>query len=408
MAPFWSGGRCVAATALLVALPPILSSAGRGQALKVSLAALLYYAAKAAASLASAAYLAPPDRLRAAGCRPLAVLQRTLAAVSLGDAPLLLAAAYGALLWMPHAWTAAYQVFLIHAYPLLVLLEGCSALTVILGAGRLFSRPAGGPLRLLGLLLCTTSYASSAGVVAHMYEGGLIATLAGSTLAAITFTLTAILAAVAAFVPHASCTDGALLFLYVTYNVWTLGRGGALALPGGGGGSMRSLLLGSDAQRIAGGALGGTIGSALAALGGRVSAALGAGGAPAAALCGGGERASPPHAPALADLIGGAVALFGVEIVATLLVQMALFICMARMYRRAAPTLLDVVVSTVWPSLGRAVLVALYTYAGLLYTRSIEGLPLALDPVTWRWVNILASLAIYTAHLAVPPPAPRA
>jgi hypothetical protein len=57
-----------------------------------------------------------------------------------------------------------------------------------------------------------------------MYTSGMISTVTSATLVAIILTLITVLTIGTILVDHGTITDSSLLFLYITYNLWTMTR----------------------------------------------------------------------------------------------------------------------------------------------------------------------------------------
>lgn len=166
-------------------------------------------------------------------------------------------------------------------------------------------------------------------------------------------------------VPHGTITDSSLLALYTAYNLWTIAR------------RSPTIALHPDQTSLL-----------------RFVSHVTWSAIPADSVYG---------------LIATVVGMFSVEIITTLLLQMAIFITATNMYVQAAqrdgaggdPPAAEWLVRVFWPCMGRSVLVAIYSYAWLVNT-SPSGTVLLLDPLFWRWANIFASLALYTYHLLTP------
>jgi hypothetical protein len=167
---------------------------------------------------------------------------------------------------------------------------------------------------------------------------------------------------------HGTITDSALLMLYLTYNLWMVASRTNPNITISSGASLLSVISQT------------TWGLA-------------------------------PKEPLL-GVVGGLLNMFSVELVTTVLLQMAIFLIAARLYGRSIgidegegngdqPDPSAWLIHIVWPCFGKAILVAVYTHAWLMYTRQAT-LPAYFDPTVWRWVNIFVCILLYMYHLLNP------
>lgn len=306
------------------------------------------------------------------------------------EIPSLLLAGYLGLKYIPSWCCPLYERLLWWSCPPLILGEALSAMTVILSAGQLWGEvlsEQGTAVQAAVAALCAVGYGLALSVIAGLYWGGRVASVLAASLVATLLTLLAILTILTVVKEHGTITDVTLLAIYCTYSLWLIGR--------------------STTQ--------GTIG--LQTSSGLVSRFLdklwpGSGGV--------GSSAAP--SPLFASwrtvqgLLRSTLEMFSVEMMATLLIQMCLFLLLARLYQRAyrsanghadQPSGFSLpawCLGVLWPALGRAVMVVIYTYSWLHSISGAGGLPVYLDPVTWRWINILLCLLIYTWHLTLGAP----
>lgn len=287
------------------------------------------------------------------------------------EVPMLLVGGYLGLKYIPDTWTVIFEHALLYTCPIFIVLEGFSAMTVILSSGQLWSESlAAQPNVVKGVIAagCLALYLCSAGVIVHFYVDGMIRTVVGASMVAIVVTLLVILTVGTIIADHGTITDSSLLTLYLTYNIWIVAR------------SVPSITLHSQ-------------GTLLLKLISQASFRT---------------ISSFPLAPLLSSLIS----VFSVEIVTTLIVQMALFLTAITLYRKAlvreeeegaddqfnGTSFAVWLVSVVWPCFGKCGLVAVYAYSWLSALGRDE-LPLYLDPVLWRWLNIFLCIILYVYHL---------
>ena len=283
------------------------------------------------------------------------------------EVPLVLVAAYLGLRFLPTWLTVPYEAGLQIACPVIILVEGFAAMTVILSSGQLWSESLAEQSAFVRAVVaagCLALYGVSLSVIGHLYWTGAIRTVLIATMIAVVLTLVFVLTAGTILAPHGSITDSSLLMLYVTYNLWTISRRGShIAIRSEGTTSLLTFMSQSAWNVM-------------------------------------------PKEPLL-GVIGGLLNMFSVELVTTILLQMAIFLAAAKLYRRAVgleeeigerPEASVWLLGVLWPCFGKAILVAVYTYAWLTYTRQAM-LPLYLDPTMWRWMNIFGCILLYAYHL---------
>ncbi|PJF19746.1 hypothetical protein PSACC_00399 [Paramicrosporidium saccamoebae] len=368
-AGFWSGGRFLAVTAFVVAFPPVFSKFGKTEGLKLSLSVLLFYLARGLFQLLVEAGVTfgpsqSDKKRRHAVSFP--ILDRVAAIFVFSELPLVLSVSYAGLKYMPTWVTVPYETILSVACPLIILLEGFAAMTVILSSGQLFSESIADQSNFTkGLVLvgCILIYGTSLGVVGNLYYTGQVSNVTSATLLAIVLTLVGVLTFGTILVPHGTITDSSLVTLYAMYNIWLIAR------------SVPRLALHATSNSLL------------------------------RFISHAGWKALPMEPLAVVEAL---FSMFSVEIVMTLLLQMGIFLVAVRMYRRSVgldgeeqPDITTWLTAYLWPCFGRAILVAIYTFAWLNYTRQ-SALPIYMDPVLWRWVNLFGCLAIYTYHLLNP------
>lgn len=277
-------------------------------------------------------------------------------------------ATYLGLRYLPNWVTLLYERTLLWTCPLIIILEGFAAMTVILSSGQLWSellceqRPL---VKVLVLIASGGCCLFTVSVIVKLYLEGLITTVLSASLVAVLVTLMIILSIATVIIDHGTITDSSLLSLYSTYNLWLISRATKpIALRTGI--SVIDMIISRSGTMI------------------WVKNAVGV-----ARAC---------------------LEIFSVEILAILMLQMALFIVATRLYQQACEEqdqgqnikVADWFIGAVWPCFGRVMLVAIYTYSWLTCTQA-KTLPLYLDPVVWRWTNIFSCLLIYTYHLLHPP-----
>lgn len=323
------------------------------------------------------------------------------------EVPTLLGVTGFALWWIPAQILTIYEAVVLVSHPLMILAEGFSALTLTFSSGQLW-----GPclasqswsVQILILFGCAAVSGWSFFSMAKMYTAGTVASFISATNTAVALTLLLVLGVATFFVPHASITDATLLILYVTYNIWTacslesVGVNGGLKISNLASFSLLNL---SSASGI-------------------------------------GLRSFD-----FATIIFEA---FSIQIVTTLLVQMAIFVAVLRMCRHActsdyndhflnlskvgsksslepinyggshqkqvsqqlAPStkLVSWIVTIFWPSFGKSLLVLLYTHPLVTCAEETSRWPTLFHltrAVLWRWVNVYLSLVIYAWSLFVDP-----
>lgn len=231
---------------------------------------------------------------------------------------------------------------------------------------------------------CLGLYAFSGSVIVQFYLSGLIKTVVSASLVAVLITLLLILTGLTLLVDHASITDCSLLALYLTYNLWIIARTRASDI------SIRSPgSAGAARGRLGGGVVDFFLTHTTAWAGGHYAGRAGG---------------------SLTNILSAALAMFSVEIVASLLIQMSIFLLLARLYRRArvgseveeGGGAIQWILAVLWPCYGKCLLVAMYTYSWLTFTNQAV-LPIGLDPVMWRWVGMFGCILLYVRHLLDPP-----
>lgn len=312
------------------------------------------------------------------------------------EIPSVLLAGYLGLKYIPNWCCPLYERLLWWSCPPLILGEALSAMTVILSAGQLWGEilsEQGMIVQVTVVILCAIGYGLALSVIAGLYWSGRVASVLAASLVATLLTLLVILTILTVVKEHGTITDATLLAIYCTYNLWLISRStnrGTISLQTSNG------LLGGLLDKFWPGGTGGGLGGT-----------------------GGGVTSSPLFVSwrTVQGLLRSTLEMFSVEMMATLLIQMCLFLLLARLYQKAynaSPEqgadqsvkfdLYAWCLGALWPALGRAIMVAIYTYSWLHSISSASGLPIYLDPVTWRWGNVLLCLLIYTWHLTLGAP----
>lgn len=284
---------------------------------------------------------------------------------------MILLAGYLGLQYLPASWTRPYEMILRFVCPLLTLLEGLAAMTLILSSGQLWSESLQGQGRLVQILVlfgCSFIYFSSFGIIGYFYYAGLIKTVVAATLLAVVATLLIILSVGTVIAEHGIITDSSLLTLYLTYNLWLITRAsGHLPVTV----DRPSLLFKLTLQQLS-------------------------------------LKTIPTLS--LSSLLMAILSIFSVEIVAGLLIQMSIFLVTAMLYRRSLE-LYDEdresspsywIVGILWPCFGKCLMVTAYTFSWLNSTDQTSPM-IYLDPILWRWINILLCILVYVYHLLYDP-----
>lgn len=286
------------------------------------------------------------------------------------EIPLCLAGIYLGLQWLPGWVVRPYEGLLLAISPIVTILEGLASMVIITSAGQglsdfLHDRSAA--WQAFFGAVCVGLYSVSSMVIFSLYYSGQVSTLATASLVAVVLTLVGVLSAGTVMLEHGVITDAALLFLYVTYNIWTLTSGKAAPLPM----QTRNLL----------GYLNGL------------------------------SWTAAPSQDSLLGIVGSLLAMFSVELLTGLFIQMSVFLMAGRLIDTSgdpdevkaarASTLRRWLFGAVWPCFGKAILILVYTYAWLAHGLST---PVAwyIDPGMWRWINIFFCLTVYMKHLLAP------
>jgi hypothetical protein len=334
--------------------------------------------------------------------------------------------------WVPIQLMTAYKGLVLICHPLMIVAEGVSAMTLVFSSGQLWGPTLASqswPVQAALLIGCVAISGWSILSMVRMYAAGIIGSIEGATNTAISLTLLLVLAVATLFVPHASITDATLLILYVTYNIWL-----ACTM------SMDELVrpkTPSEYQWLF------PINETSRLWSMSLSRLLPFGVLQASVF----------------DLVTLVYEVFSIQIVTTILIQMAIFVACLRMCRLAmiggegdhfsdpilaasgldkhAPDcacccehseksnyqspFLKWLVSVFWPCFGRSVIVILFTrpligtqHAGSSFHSGspgseADGWPslMALVNITraspWRWINVYVCLAIFIWHLLVEP-----
>jgi hypothetical protein len=138
-----------------------------------------------------------------------------------------LMAIYTGLQWLPAWLLQPYETLLLSSSPVIIMLEGLATMVIIITSGQgladfLFDRS--DVLKALLVLACIGIYGISSLTIFSIYQAGLIKALLDASLVAVSLTLIAVLSVATLMIEHGVLTDAALLFLYVTYNIWTITR----------------------------------------------------------------------------------------------------------------------------------------------------------------------------------------
>lgn len=138
-----------------------------------------------------------------------------------------LMAIYTGLQWLPPWLLQPYERLLLSSSPLLVMLEGLATMIIIISSGQgladyLFDKS--DLLKVFLVLACIVIYGISTLTIFSIYQAGLIKFLSDASLVAVSLTLIGVLSVATLMIEHGVLTDSALLFLYVTYNIWIITR----------------------------------------------------------------------------------------------------------------------------------------------------------------------------------------
>jgi len=308
------------------------------------------------------------------------------------EVPVMLIAIWLGLQWIPVSWVPFYETLLLVMGPMLVLAEGFAALTVILSAGQLWSvwlLEQNGFLQGIMALICIAAYFLSTAVVIALYYGGAVISVGVASLVAVLLTLVVVLTVGTLLVPHGTITDSALLYLYLIYNVW-------IVIIGNTKNHLHDFILrplapmedSFERTKIVD-----TASRIITAFQQHVMLA----------------RPSLFRTDSLFSLVSSVLGMISVELVAILLVQMAVFVVATKMYQRSLLEDQDTpssegssYINIFWPCFGKAAVVSAYTYAWLLHAPTAQTtISWYFDPSFWRWINCFLCVAIYTRHLLV-------
>lgn len=206
---------------------------------------------------------------------------------------MVLAAVYCGLRHLPSWLLLPYERVLLAASPLMIMLEALAAVVIILSFGETWSdrlAEHGAVLKTLVFAVCVGVYGISMTVIANMYYSHMIKTVVSASLVAVILTLVVVQTVATVMVEHGTITDSALLFLYVTYSLWTITQ------------SQRTFQLPADSRPLYA----------------NISQALW----------------SIAPADSLYAFVSAVINMFSIEIIAALFLQMSLFIMATRVITR--------------------------------------------------------------------------
>jgi len=251
-------------------------------------------------------------------------------------------------------------------------MEGIASMIIILASGQSWVdilAEQSDLVKFLALFACIVAYITSGLVIFNLYYSKLISTVASASLVAIILTLIGVLTAVTVRIEYGIITDTALLFLYITYNIWTIAQA-----------SHANPFI-NDPK---------TLYSFISK-----------------------TMWTVMPAESLATVVSGILDMLSVEIIFSLFLQMSVFILASRVlcsdderdqlaFASTTRGWSEWFYNVLWPCFGKCAIVLVYTYAWLIYGRQ-ANLAFYFDPIVWRWINIFMCLSMYTRHLTTPP-----
>jgi len=218
-------------------------------------------------------------------------------------------------------------------------------------------------------MLCLAVYATSSMVMFNLYYSGEIHTLVAASLVACALTLVGVLTMGTVMLEHGVITDAALVFLYVTYNIWTLLKG------------EKAVPMTLESRNL------------VHYLSNKLS------------------WQSPTSQESLINVISALFRMFSVELLASLFIQMSVLLMASKIMDDSDEpeevksirtfSLRNWLFNVVWPCFGRPILILVYTYSWLMQGMAHQ-VPWYIQPALWRWINIFFCLTIYLKHLLTP------
>ncbi len=287
------------------------------------------------------------------------------------EIPLALGAIYYGLQHIPVCIVQPYETVLLSISPLITIFEGLATMIIIVSSGQglssfLESRPA--IYHAFFGAICLGLYTVSTMAIFSLYYSGQIHTLVTASLVAVILTLLAVLSIGTVMLEHGVVTDSALLFLYITYNIWNLTR------------KIEPVEYNSSGLKLMH----------------YISSV---------------SWSSPTH-DSLVSVIESIFKMFSVELLTGLFIQMSVLLMAWKLIDNSEdPDEVKAVKSfnfrewlfnVLWPCFGKSILILIYTYAWLAHGVA-SPVPWYIEPSLWRWINIFFCLTIYLKHLLSPP-----
>jgi hypothetical protein len=208
--------KALAFSALFLTFPPIFRL-GKSHALIISFALTIFYFCKGLASLLIDSNQTGSSRLKG--------WNRSFNMLEL---PTFLFVIYGASSLMPLWIAKPYEWFLVWTNPIFTVLEGICVALVIYCLGKYFTchvREMNSLVKVFILLVLSLIFLASGMIIVNIYLSDSLkvptATLIGSSIS-----LTLLLVALSICKEEGTVLDALLLFMYITYNIWTISRCG--------------------------------------------------------------------------------------------------------------------------------------------------------------------------------------
>lgn len=250
-------------------------------------------------------------------------------------------------------------------------MEGLASMIIITSSGQglsNFLEQSADYLQIVFGLVCLALYSVSSLVVFSLYYSGQIHTLVTASLVAVVLTLTVVLTGATIMLEHGVITDSALVFLYITYNIWTLTN--------------------DEKQPVAMAAESKNLFNFLTSV-----------------------TWSAPSQDSLVSLVGSLFKMFSIELLTGLFIQMSILLMATRLIDTSEEpeevkavksfSAREWIFNVLWPCFGKALLILIYTYSWLAHGMSAQ-IPWYIQPALWRWINIFFCLTLYMKHLLVP------
>lgn len=218
-------------------------------------------------------------------------------------------------------------------------------------------------------LLCLAIYLVSSMVIFSLYYSEEIKTLVTASLVSCALTLVGVLTMGTVMLEHGVITDAALVFLYITYNIWTLVKDEAVQQPVT---YQTNNLFNYLTNKF--------------------------------------SWSAPSH-ESLVSVIGALFKMFSIELLASLFIQISVLLMASKIIDRSDDpdeiktvrtfSFREWLFNVIWPCFGKPILILIYTYAWLTQGLSAQ-VPWYIQPKLWRWINIFFCLTIYMKHLLTP------